>query len=101
MNTVSRRRMVTSLAALGTGAILPAGGLAQPARSMIDVHHHFYPPAYRDALVDFAQKNPGNGVPPFVRTWTPAKTLEVIDQGGVGTAILSIATIPGNWFNGN
>jgi predicted TIM-barrel fold metal-dependent hydrolase len=94
--------MVSSLAALGAGAILPAAGaLAQPARRMIDVHHHFYPPAYRDALIDFGAKNPGNGVPPFVRTWTPARTLEVMDQGGVATAILSIATIPANWFNGS
>ncbi|HXP93584.1 MAG TPA: amidohydrolase family protein [Candidatus Binatia bacterium] len=104
MHTISRRRLVTSLAALGTSAILPEGGASAqtaPARRMIDVHHHFYPPTYRDALVEFAQKNPGNGVPPFVRTWTPARTLEVMDQGGVSTAILSIATIPANWFNGN
>jgi predicted TIM-barrel fold metal-dependent hydrolase len=39
-------------------------------------------------------------VPPFVRTWTPAKTLEVMDQGGIATAILSISSIPANWFNG-
>lgn len=101
MNTISRRRMLTSVAALGTSAFLPSSLEAQqPARRMIDVHHHFFPPEYRDALVAFAQSHPGNGVPPFVRTWTPARTLEVMDQGGVGTAILSIATIPANWFNG-
>jgi predicted TIM-barrel fold metal-dependent hydrolase len=102
METISRRRMIASLAALGTSAILPAELAAQStsSRSMIDVHHHFFPPAYRDELIAFAQKNPGNGVPPFVRTWTPSKTLEAMDQGGVTTAILSIATIPANWFNG-
>jgi 6-methylsalicylate decarboxylase len=104
MNKISRRRAVTSLAALGASAILPGGALlAQPAaaRNMIDVHHHFFPPAYRDALVDFAKDHQGYGVPPFVRTWTPERTLEAMDQGGVRTAILSISTTPGNWFNGS
>lgn len=101
MNGISRRRMVTSLAALGTSAILPGALMAQPSsRGLIDVHHHFFPPDYRDELVAFAQTNPASGgVPPFVRTWTPAKTLDAMDQGGISTAILSISSIPANWFD--
>ncbi len=51
----------------------------------IDVHHHFYPPEFRQALNDFT------GHPmPAVETWTPEASLEEMDTNGVSTAILSL-----------
>ena len=50
----SRRRFLTALSALGAGAVLP--GCQTPAGTepgkpyRIDVHHHFAPPAYSQAL---------------------------------------------------
>jgi hypothetical protein len=49
-----RRFLAGGLAALGLGAAAgPIGApavQAQPAKTRIDVHHHFLPPVHRDAL---------------------------------------------------
>ncbi len=45
----------------------------------IDVHHHFYPPAYREKMEGYARM-------PAVRDWTLQRTLEELDKNGVDTA---------------
>ncbi len=50
----------------------------------IDVHHHFYPPAYLAALPPDMQL-------PQLMGWSPARTLEEMDANGVATAILSLS----------
>jgi 6-methylsalicylate decarboxylase len=73
----SRRQVLRSLALAGVSGLLPAsaahgqsGGTTNHRR--IDVHHHYFPtPA------------PGN------QNWTPALSLEAMDQYGIATAILS------------
>lgn len=80
-----RRRFLSSLAALGAGAMLPgcqttgadAGG--KPFR--IDVHHHFVPEAYNAALK--AHK---------IRTvkWSVQGSLEDMDKSGIATAMISV-----------
>lgn len=59
----------------------------------IDVHHHFYPPEFRQALNDFT----GHSLP-MVDSWTPEASLEQMDSNGVSTSILSAWSIPGVWL---
>ena len=94
-----RRSFLTSaIAALGVAAagskdLLAA--LAQQAPSGgsrgIDVHHHFGPPAW----VAEVKGRPLLQTPNT--TWTPAKSIEDLDRGGLAAAIVSI-TNPGLWF---
>lgn len=63
----------------------PAG--VQP----IDVHHHFAPPAWVTEVRGRPLLQPAN------TTWTPEKSLDDMDRGGVAGAVVSI-TNPGLWF---
>jgi predicted TIM-barrel fold metal-dependent hydrolase len=95
---LSRRKFLASGAA-ATGAavtgVIGAGAQAQnpPAKTRIDVHHHFIPQFHRDAL---ASRRGGAGMPP----WSPERSLEDMDKSGIATSILSIAQ-PGVWFGDN
>lgn len=68
---------------------------ATPARSgaarRIDVHHHFAPPAWVAEVKGRPLLQPANAA------WTPAKSIEDMDRGGVAAALVSI-TNPGLWF---
>ena len=87
---VPRRDFLKSLAAVGTGAMLPVNGLiaqvASPAGAgksgRIDIHHHITPPALIKAvgaenLLGFAK-------------WTPEKAIEEMDAAGVSVGMASI-----------
>jgi hypothetical protein len=96
--TISRRNFVIGgVAALGLGVVgsagTPAKMLAQAKPHRIDVHHHLSPPPWVDAL-----KKAGLDTPP-VTNWTPQRSLDDMDQGGVATSILSAQT-PGIGFLG-
>ncbi len=98
----SRRGFLTTLAALGAGAILPAGeSVAQkPAAQkphLIDLHHHIFPPVYMAAARDRIVAQNQAPVPPAVANWTAQSALAEMDRTGVATAVLSIST-PGIWF---
>jgi len=61
----------------------------------LDVHAHFVPDAYRDALVLAGHQRPdGVGAIP---AWDPVTHVEVLDRLGIGTAFLSISS-PGVHF---
>jgi predicted TIM-barrel fold metal-dependent hydrolase len=96
----SRRRFMRSLGALGAAGVLPgcAATAARPARGLIDTHHHFFAPEYLRVQVEWENRRriPAN---PAVSAWTPARTLEAMDRGGVRTAVLSLASTPGVWFD--
>jgi predicted TIM-barrel fold metal-dependent hydrolase len=95
----SRRQFLAGLGAAATTAMLPAPAVhAQPAKSLIDTHHHFYPPAYLEMQKSYegARK-----IPPFpgVFDWTPARDIELMDKNGIRTAVVSLASTPGLWFD--
>ena len=100
MSNRSRRRFLTLLTGFGAGAFLSARtSVAQrkPATikkpRLIDLHHHFFPPAFITAALDkYRQRQQA-----IVSEWTPQKALAEMDRRGVSTAVLSITT-PGIWF---
>jgi len=68
---------------------------ANPRR--IDVHHHMLPPEYanltRDRILEITSGDM------TVLKWTPAVTLEQMEQFGVASSILSLP-VPGAWYEG-
>ena len=92
---VNRRELLLGLLAASGHAAFTSAAAAQgpaPVRPYrIDVHHHFAPPAWVTAVKGRPLLQPAN------TTWTPAKSLEDMDRGGVAAAMVSI-TNPGLWF---
>jgi predicted TIM-barrel fold metal-dependent hydrolase len=90
--SVSRRSLLKHLATIGASAALSNGSVlaAMPRvessakRGRIDVHHHMLPPFY----MDLRRKVAGIGEMPV---WSPAKSLDDMEQNGVTTAMLSLA----------
>src|SRR3990172_4250572 len=95
----SRREFLTTVAAAGVGALLPAKrsfaqtrpSAANAATVRIDIHHHIVPPSLLRALG--TQRLAGASA-----NWTPAQALEAMDQAGVSAGISSIAPA-GDPFN--
>src|SRR5450631_572018 len=95
----SRRRLMMAVGAWGATAMLPGGiALGQTTSNLIDTHHHFYPPDYQKAWLDWEDARKLPHFPTQV-AWTPAKTIEEMDKNGIKTAVLSIASTPGVWFD--
>ncbi len=95
----SRRGVLAGLGAAGIAASLPGSGLAQGAApALIDTHHHFYPPAYQKAFADWESKFK---LPPsrVQNEWTREKAVEAIDKNGIRSALLSLPSTAGLWFN--
>jgi 6-methylsalicylate decarboxylase len=79
------------------GLTLPALS-NNPSPSIIDTHHHFFPPEYKKAWEDWAAQRKlalvgDQGI------WTVEKSLSVMDEAGVKKSILSLASTPGLWFD--
>jgi 6-methylsalicylate decarboxylase len=97
----SRRQFLGALGALGAAGIAgcATGGREQRGGgALIDTHHHFYAPEYQKAWLDWEAKR---NIPHFQQQvgWSRAKALEDLDKAGVRTAILSLASTPGVWFD--
>jgi predicted TIM-barrel fold metal-dependent hydrolase len=56
----------------------------------IDVHAHFLPPVYRQALADTGLKTLDGGMP--VPDWSPERALGIMDEVGIGVAVLSVSS---------
>ena len=81
----TRRGFLGALGALGVAA---AGArAATDAPRIIDVHHHISPPSWVAALRRARLDSPA------VNDWTPQRSIEVMDRGGVATAVTS-PTLP-------
>jgi predicted TIM-barrel fold metal-dependent hydrolase len=65
--------------------------------SIIDIHHHFVPQAYKDALVETGDACPPPGFQAPLRDWTVARSLDAMDAAGIATSLVSITT-PGIHF---
>lgn len=61
-----------------------------PDPRTIDVHAHFLPPAYRQALADAGLKTLDGGMP--VPDWSPERALGIMDEVGIGVAVLSVSS---------
>src|SRR5438874_4844251 len=96
----SRRRFLVGTAAFLAANVVPSGlVLGQgESRKLIDTHHHFYPPAYQKAWLDWEDQRK---IPHFPQqiAWTREKAVEEMDRNGVRVAVLSIASTPGLWFD--
>jgi 6-methylsalicylate decarboxylase len=89
VNPARRNFLAGGVAALGFGASASLPAMAQaPARTRIDVHHHYVPPSQGEA------KRRAGSPPP---KWSVQMSLDDMDQGGVQTAVLSLVE-PGVWF---
>jgi predicted TIM-barrel fold metal-dependent hydrolase len=81
------------LAALGAGAVGTIGASAvraqaPMAKTRIDVHHHFLPPAHREALT---KRNEGSP------KWSAQMSLDDMDKSGIALSVLSQVQ-PGTWY---
>ncbi len=92
-----RREFLSAVAAIGANALLPGMQAIGPSQSLtralrIDVHHHFASPSWI-SMVNTKQTQ-------GYQTWqnySPAKSIEDMDRGGVAASLISITT-PGIWF---
>jgi hypothetical protein len=92
---VSRRNFLAGgVAALGLGTTQGRPALAQaPAKSRIDVHHHYLPPFHRETLL---KNRGGAGLP----DWSVQMSLDDMDKSGIATAGRYWVQ-PGVWFGDN
>ena len=98
---LSRRGFICGAAALGSAAALSAKpSAAVPTVKLIDTHHHFFPPAYQKAWLEWEE---ARKIPHFASqvAWSKSKAIEEMDEAGIRTAVLSIASTPGVWFDLN
>jgi len=110
-----RRDFLGALGALGAASILPScasptpppyaplnsGGPtpgAAPGVRLIDTHHHFYAPEYQEAWLAWEDKRNLPHFPTQV-AWSRDKSIEEMDRNNVATAVLSVPSTPGVWFD--
>jgi predicted TIM-barrel fold metal-dependent hydrolase len=98
---LSRREILSGIAALGAAAVMPKFGLAAQTGSVapvrpfrIDTHHHFSVPKL------IAESTAKGITQTGLQDWTPQKSIDQMDKGGVATSIISISD-PGVWFGDN
>ena len=93
----SRRQFLAGAGAFGAAAMLPAGLAFAQGAGVIDTHFHYYPPAYLRVQTEFEGRR--NSRPnAAITSWTRNKAFEEMDKSGVRTAVLSLASTPGTWF---
>ena len=95
----SRREFLAGLGAVGAATLLTApAARGQAEGKLIDTHHHFYPPPYLKRQMEWES---ARKIPPYpgVPDWTPGRAVEQMDKNGIRTAVLSLASTPGLWFD--
>jgi predicted TIM-barrel fold metal-dependent hydrolase len=100
--SVSRRSLLAAFATLGA---LPAADIwpvkAAPeqgaARTVIDTHHHFHPPPYQKAWLEWED---AHNIAHFTDQigWSRDQAIEQLDRYGIATAVLSMASTLGIWL---
>ena len=96
----SRRGFLQSMGALGAATMLPscATPTGAAAADLVDTHHHFFPPEYQKAWLDWEDKRRLPHFPTQV-AWSVQRTLDEMNASGVTTAMLSVPSTPGLWFD--
>ena len=105
--TAGRRGFLRALVAAGAGTALAGCAMPTPPSSatnassvprVVDTHHHYYPPEYQKAWLDYEDKR---SIPHFTQQvkWSVPGALADMDAASVRTAVLSIASTPGVWFD--
>ena len=97
MTKPTRRQALAMLGSAAASALLPATpatAQSAPNPRRIDVHHHIVPPDY---LARQRQRVLAVTSNVTALEWTPARSLEQMDKGGIASAIVSIST-PRIWF---
>jgi len=85
VGVLGRRGLLTGASALGAAGLFRSASAAEkPFR--IDVHHHITPPTWLEAVKKANLDNPP------MANWSPEKSLEDMDKGGVATAMTSPTT---------
>jgi len=95
----SRRQFLAGVGAAAVAAMLPApAARAQGAKTLIDTHSHFYPPSYLAMQLEWEGKR---NIPPYkaMVDWSPARLIELMDKDSIRTAVMSLASTPGLWFD--
>jgi predicted TIM-barrel fold metal-dependent hydrolase len=96
---LSRRGFIGGAAALGLAtASFREPSAATPTARLIDTHHHFFPPAYQKAWLEWEEARKIPHFPSQV-AWSKSKAIADMDEAGIRTAVLSIASTPGVWFD--
>jgi len=98
LSRLSRRGFVAGAAVIGTAAAFASGSAFAQQRVLIDTHHHFYPPQYQKLWLDWEERRKIPHFPGQV-AWSSNKAIEDMDEAGIRTGILSIASTPGVWFD--
>jgi len=90
---LNRRGLLAGAASLGMFAAAGCAGIAvaPSAPHRIDVHHHISPPPWVTALRAAKLDSPP------VNNWTPQKSIDDLDAGGIATAVTS-PTLPAVGF---
>src|SRR5437763_1503221 len=93
-----RRKFLSELVPLGAALLASRDGSgAEPkaaAPHRIDVHSHFAPPGYVEAL------KPKGVLNPQILDWSPGRHIDEMNKAGVVTSVTSISP-PGVWFDDN
>jgi predicted TIM-barrel fold metal-dependent hydrolase len=92
MTDLNRRTFLSGALASLALTRFQQGAATGPYR--IDIHHHFGPSVWVAAVKGRPLLQPAN------TTWTPEKSIEDMDKGGVAASVVSI-TNPGLWFGDN
>jgi predicted TIM-barrel fold metal-dependent hydrolase len=87
----NRRGFLAGAASLGMLSVAGCAGVAPSGPHRIDVHHHISPPPWVTAL-----RAAKLDTPP-VNNWTPQRSIDDLDAGGIATAITS-PTLPAVGF---
>jgi len=100
----ARRTILAASAATAFASMLPAFAQAPQTasrlkgRKLIDVHHHYNPPAYKTFVNNW---NAANGQKPQggpLGEWSVENALRILDENDTQTAILSLTPGGGGWY---
>jgi len=94
----TRRTFLAGAAAASAAAVLPRAPALAQEKTLIDTHHHFYPPEYQKLWLDWEATRKIPHFPGQV-AWSKAKAIEDMDKAGIRTGVLSLASTPGVWFD--